>query len=147
MMTLNRVTLIGHLGREPEIRRTQSGDPVVHLSVATSESWKDKTSGERKEKTEWHRVVVYDPRLCELVSDRLKKGSGVFLEGKLQTRKWTDKDGQEKYTTEIVLPRYQGQIILLDGTPKAESERFEGSIRKGGGPAALDDEIPFAPDR
>jgi single-strand DNA-binding protein len=115
--SLNKVLLIGHLGRDPEIRTTQSGDKVANLSIATSESWKDKNSGERREKTEWHRVVVFDDRLVGVVEKYAKKGSQLYLEGALQTRKWADKDGGEKFTTEIVLQKYRGEITLLGGKP------------------------------
>jgi single-strand DNA-binding protein len=115
--SLNKVLLIGHLGRDPEIRTTQNGDKVANLSIATSESWKDKNSGDRREKTEWHRVVVFDDRLVGVIEKHLKKGSQLYLEGALQTRKWTDKDGAEKYTTEIVLQKFRGEITMLGGKP------------------------------
>lgn len=115
--SLNKVILIGHLGRDPEIRTTQDGTKVANLSIATSEHWKDKNSGERREKTEWHRVVVFDERLVGVVEKYLKKGSLLYLEGALQTRKWTDQSGTEKYTTEIVLQKYRGEITMLGGKP------------------------------
>jgi single-strand DNA-binding protein len=113
--SVNKVILIGNLGRDPEIRTTQDGTKVCNLSVATSENWRDKNSGERREKTEWHRVVVFNDRLVDVIERYLKKGAKVYLEGALQTRKWTDQSGQEKYTTEIVLQRYRGELTMLDG--------------------------------
>src|ERR1700691_6621242 len=106
--SVNKVTLIGNLGRDPEIRRMTSGERLVNLSVATSESWRDKASGERKERTEWHRVVIFNENLAKVAEQYLRKGAKVYLEGSLQTRKWTDKDGQDKYSTEIVLNRFHG---------------------------------------
>src|ERR1043166_2808703 len=113
--SVNKVILIGNLGRDPEIRRTQDGRPIANLSIATSDSWKDKTTGERKEKTEWHRVVIFSEGLCRVVEQYLKKGSKVYLEGSLQTRKYTDKDGVEKYSTEIVLQNFNSTLVMLDG--------------------------------
>jgi single-strand DNA-binding protein len=113
--SVNKVILVGNLGRDPEIRRTQDGRPIANLSVATSESWRDKTTGERKEKTEWHRVVIFNEGLCKIVEQYLKKGSKIYLEGQLQTRKWTDKDGHEKYTTEVVLQGFNSSLTMLDG--------------------------------
>src|SRR6185437_3751676 len=113
--SVNKVILVGNLGRDPEVRRLTSGDPVVNLSIATSESWRDKASGERKEKTEWHRVVIFNENLAKVAEQYLKKGSKVYVEGQLQTRKYTDKDGSEKYTTEIVLQRFRGELVMLDG--------------------------------
>ncbi|HXQ67153.1 MAG TPA: single-stranded DNA-binding protein [Alphaproteobacteria bacterium] len=157
--SVNKVILIGNLGRDPEVRRTQAGDAIVHLSVATSESWRDKASGERREKTEWHRVVIFNERLGEVAQKFLKKGSKVFLEGQLQTRKWTDQSGQEKYTTEVVLQRYRGELTLLDARGAGEEAGGGGYEERGGSPAPaggseggsaaragggdLDDEIPF----
>lgn len=115
--SLNRVMLIGNLGRDPEIRTTQDGTKVANLSIATSESWRDKNSGERKEKSEWHRVVVFNERLVEVAEKYLRKGAKVYLEGQLQTRKWTDQGGTEKYTTEVVLQKFRGEITLLGGKP------------------------------
>lgn len=135
MSSVNKVTLIGNLGRDPEVRTSQSGDKIVNLSIATSESWKDKSSGERKEKTEWHRVVVFNERLADVAANYLKKGSTVYIEGQLQTRKWTDKDGAEKYSTEIVLQRFRGELVLLGGKAAGEQAGKAGD--------ALDDEIPF----
>src|SRR5215467_2515609 len=113
--SVNKVILVGNLGRDPEIRSTQDGLRIANLSVATSESWRDKASGERKEKTEWHRVVVFNERLVEVIEKYLKKGAKVYLEGALQTRKWTDQGGQERYTTEVVLNRFRGELTMLDG--------------------------------
>ncbi len=113
--SVNKVILIGNLGRDPEIRTTQDGTKVANLSVATSENWRDKNSGERREKTEWHRVVVFNDRLVDVIEKYLKKGATVYLEGALQTRKWTDQSGQEKYTTEVVLQRYRGELTMLGG--------------------------------
>jgi single-strand DNA-binding protein len=115
MSSLNKVTLIGNLGRDPEIRTTQDGTKIANLSIATSEHWKDKSSGERREKSEWHRVVIFNERLTEIAEKYLKKGSKIYLEGALQTRKWSDKDGVEKYTTEVVLQKFRGEIVMLDG--------------------------------
>jgi single-strand DNA-binding protein len=113
--SLNKATLIGHLGKDPEIRNFQNGGRVAHLSVATSDSWKDKTTGERKEHTEWHEVSIVNEIIITTAEKYLKKGNKVYVEGKLATRKWTDKDGHERSTTEIVLRPYSGQLIMLDG--------------------------------
>jgi single-strand DNA-binding protein len=147
--SVNKVILVGNLGRDPETRRMTSGDPVVNISLATSESWRDKSSGERKEKTEWHRVVIFNPNLADVAEKYLRKGSKVYIEGQLTTRKWTDKDGQEKYSTEIVLNRFRGELVLLD----ARGEGAGGGARMGGGGGAempqsfdrndMEDEIPF----
>src|SRR3954470_5144020 len=118
--SVNKVILVGNLGRDPEVRRLTSGDPVVNLSIATSESWRDKASGERKEKTEWHRVVIFNENLAKVAEQYLKKGAKVYLEGQLQTRKYTDKDGTEKYSTEIVLQKFRGELTMLDGRNGAE---------------------------
>jgi single-strand DNA-binding protein len=146
--TVNRVILIGNLGRDPEIRFTQSGQKIANLSVATSETWKDKQSGERKEKTEWNRVVVFDERLADVCEKYLKKGSKIYLEGALQTRKWTGNDGVEKYTTEVVLQRFSGVLTMLDSA-KSDGGMYDDKPSGGGesdpGPQGgdLDDEIPF----
>lgn len=129
--SLNRVTLLGNLGRDPEVRSTGNGSRVANLNVATSESWKDKASGERKERTEWHRVVVFDDYLIGVAEKTLKKGSKVFLEGTLQTRKWTDQSGQEKFTTEVVLQRFRGLLAPVSSGKDAKDQ------------PPLDDEIPF----
>src|SRR5436853_6137953 len=115
MAGVNKAILVGNLGKDPEVRRTQSGEPVVSFSVATSETWRDKASGERKERTEWHRVVIYNENLAKVAEQYLRKGSKIYLEGQLQSRKYTDKDGQEKYTTEVVLTRFRGELVMLDG--------------------------------
>ena len=145
--SMNKVILIGNLGRDPEIRRLNSGDPVVNLSVATSENWRDKASGERKERTEWHRVVIFNENLAKVAENYLRKGSKVYIEGQLQTRKYTDKDGVEKYSTEVVLQRYRGELVMLDSRGGDDSDR---SISSGAGDSGrsferddLDDEIPF----
>ena len=114
--SVNKVILIGNLGKDPEIRRLNSGEPVVNLRVATSENWRDKSTGERREKTEWHNVVIFNENIAKVAEQYLKKGSKVYVEGQLQTRKWTDQQGQEKYTTEVVLQRFRGELTMLDGT-------------------------------
>ena len=121
--SVNKVTLVGNLGRDPEIRAMQNGDKIVQLSVATSDRWKDKNSGEQRERTEWHRVVIFNDALGRIAEQYLKKGSTVYLEGQLQTRKWTDQQsGQEKYTTEVVLQRYKGELTLLGSRPENQVE-------------------------
>jgi single-strand DNA-binding protein len=122
--SVNKVILVGNLGRDPEVRRLNSGEPVVNLRIATSESWKDKQSGERKERTEWHSVVIFNENLARIAEQYLKKGSKVYVEGQLQTRKWQDQQGQERYTTEVVLQRFRGELTLLDG--RGEAEPVEG---------------------
>ncbi len=136
--SVNKVILIGNLGADPEIRRTQDGRPVANLRLATSESWRDKATGERKEKTEWHRVVIFNENLCRIAEQYLKKGSKVFIEGQLQTRKWQDQSGQDRYSTEVVLQGFRGELTLLDragaGGPAAISDlmmRAESSGRPG----------------
>ncbi len=154
--SVNKVILVGNLGRDPEVRRMTSGEPVCNLSLATSESWRDKASGERKEKTEWHRVVIFNPNLAEVAEKYLRKGSKVYIEGQLSTRKYTDKDGAEKYSTEVVLNRFRGELVMLDGRSEGGgSGGFGGGggARSGGGgmgegPGSfdrgeMDDEIPF----
>ena len=151
--SVNKVILVGNLGKDPEVRRMTSGDPVVNLSVATSESWRDKASGERKEKTEWHRVVIFNKNLADVAEKYLKKGAKVYVEGQLQTRKWTDKDGAEKYSTEVVLQNFRGELTMLDGRQGGEGGGGGGASGGGGFqrssgpkenfPADLDDEIPF----
>src|SRR5712691_3498076 len=129
--SVNKVILVGNLGKDPEVRRLNSGDPVVNLRVATSESWRDKATGERRERTEWHNVVIFNENLARIAEQYLKKGSKVYLEGQLQTRKWQDQSGQDRYTTEVVLQRYRGELTMLDriGGGAAGSEPAEG----GGG--------------
>ena len=148
--SVNKVILVGNLGRDPEVKRLNSGDPVVNLSVATSESWRDKASGERKERTEWHRVVIYNENLAKVAEQYLRKGSKVYLEGQLQSRKYTDKDGQEKYSTEVVLTRFRGELVLLDsrGDSGDRAERPAPAMAGAGESRSfrrddLDDEIPF----
>ncbi|WP_306049804.1 single-stranded DNA-binding protein [Oceaniradius stylonematis] len=129
--SVNKVILVGNLGADPEIRRLNSGDPVVNLSVATSETWRDKQSGERRERTEWHRVVIFNENLAKVAENYLKKGAKVYIEGQLQTRKWTDQNGQDKYTTEIVLQRFRGELQMLDS--RADAEGGYGGRGQGGG--------------
>jgi single-strand DNA-binding protein len=150
--SVNKVILVGNLGKDPEVRRMTSGDPVVNLSIATSENWRDKASGEKKEKTEWHRVVIFNKNLAEVAEKYLKKGAKVYVEGQLQTRKWTDKDGAEKYSTEVVLQNFRGELTMLDGRSGGEGGGgggFGGGARGASeAPASfqrdeMDDEIPF----
>ncbi|MCB8823573.1 single-stranded DNA-binding protein [Microvirga rosea] len=168
--SVNKVILVGNLGRDPEVRRLNSGEPVVNLRIATSETWKDKASGERKEKTEWHSVVIFNENLARVAEQYLKKGSKVYIEGQLQTRKWQDQQGQEKYTTEVVLQRFRGELTILDSRGGGSGEYGEeepgqaGQVSRGGEfgrsspmerrPAAapagggsrfsdIDDDIPF----
>ena len=131
--SVNKVILVGNLGKDPETRRLNSGDPVVNLRIATSESWKDKATGERKEKTEWHNVVIFNENLARVAEQYLRKGSKVYVEGQLQTRKWTDQSGQEKYTTEVVLQRFRGELTILDGRGGSGGETGDesGSSRSG----------------
>jgi single-strand DNA-binding protein len=164
--SVNKVILIGNLGKDPEIRRTQDGRPIANLRIATSESWRDKATGERREKTEWHSVVIFNENLCKIAEQYLKKGAKVFIEGALQTRKWQGQDGQDRYSTEVVLQGFNGNLTMLDG--RSGGGMSEGSqadyggdnghadapraARSGGGAAKggagnfdkqLDDEIPF----
>jgi single-strand DNA-binding protein len=164
--SVNKVILVGNLGRDPEVRTTQDGAKIVQLNLATSETWNDRASGERKERTEWHRVVIFNENLGSIAEKYLRKGSKVYVEGSLQTRKWTDQSGQERYTTEVVIGRFRGDLTLLDGRrddPGAGEEggsyasrerapaRAPASHGRGGGPSwdapksgsDLDDEIPF----
>ena len=113
--SVNKVILVGNVGKDPEIRRTQDGRPIANLSIATSESWRDKATGEKKEKTEWHRVVIFSEPLCKIVEQYVKKGAKLYIEGALQTRKWTDQSGAEKYSTEVVLQGFNGSLTMLDG--------------------------------
>ncbi|BAE50303.1 single-stranded DNA-binding protein [Paramagnetospirillum magneticum] len=170
--SVNKAILVGHLGRDPEVRTGQDGSKIVNLNIATSETWKDRGTGERKEKTEWHRVVIFNPNLAEVAERFLKKGSPVYVEGQIQTRKWTDQQGVERYSTEVVIGRFKGDLTLLPSSgggnrgPADEREgygttrdrpydggvapngRSTSSMAGGGGswepPADLDDEIPFA---
>ncbi|MDX2073505.1 MAG: single-stranded DNA-binding protein [Alphaproteobacteria bacterium] len=152
--SVNKVILIGNLGRDPEIRSTQDGREIANLNIATSESWKDKNTGERKEKTEWHRVVIFNDNLVKVVKNYLKKGAKVYLEGALQTRKYTDKDGAEKYSTEVVLQGFNGVLTMLDGKrDDSGSSGDYGASQSYNSPSAapaskpvaelMDDEIPF----
>jgi single-strand DNA-binding protein len=161
--SVNKVILVGNLGADPEIRRTQDGRPICNLRIATSENWRDKVSGERRERTEWHRVVIFSEPLCKVAEQYLRKGAKVYLEGQLQTRKWEDKDGQERYSTEVVLQGYNATMTMLDGragggggAPAFQEEgssynagparsSYGGSSGGGGGDFKkdLDDEIPF----
>ncbi|MEW9808155.1 single-stranded DNA-binding protein [Mesorhizobium sp. ZMM04-5] len=168
--SVNKVILVGNLGADPEIRRLNSGDPVVNLRIATSESWRDKGSGERKEKTEWHQVVIFNDNLAKVAEQYLKKGMKVYVEGQLQTRKWQDQTGQDRYTTEVVLQKFRGELQMLDGRGQGgeggqvgysggggRSSDFGqsgpgesygrsgggGGSRGGGASRELDDEIPF----
>lgn len=124
--SVNKVILVGNLGADPEVRRLNSGDPVVNLRIATSETWRDKSTGERREKTEWHNVVIFNENLAKVAENYLRKGSKVYLEGQLQTRKWTDRDGNDRYTTEVVLQRYRGELTMLDGRGEGGGERMGG---------------------
>lgn len=149
--SVNKVILVGNLGKDPEVRSMQNGGKVVNLSVATSETWRDKNSGERQEKTEWHRVVIFNEKLAEVAEKYLKKGAKVYLEGALQTRKWTDNSGTEKYSTEVVLQKFKGELTMLDGGRSsggdgdyAESQS-QGALPRPAAPD-MDDSIPFAPE-
>ena len=162
--SVNKVILIGNLGADPEIRRTNDGRPIANLRVATSESWKDKATGERKERTEWHRVVIFNEQLCKIAEQYLRKGSKVYLEGQLQTRKWQDKDGQDRYSTEVVLQGFNSVLTMLDGRGGGAGAGMQeddqvgysggngdagkrGGAKSGGGKGGfdkpMDDEIPF----
>lgn len=147
--SVNKVILIGNLGRDPDVRTTQNGTKVANLSVATSESWKDKNSGERKERSEWHRVVIFGP-LADIAERYLRKGSKVYLSGSLQTRKWQDQSGADKYTTEIVLQGFNSELVMLDGKsddrPVADNAPATGDGWEGSHSGHMDDEIPFAPE-
>lgn len=160
--SVNKVILVGNLGADPEIRHTQDGRPIANLRIATSESWKDRTSGERREKTEWHRVVIFSEGLCRIAEQYLRKGSTVYLEGQLQTRKWQDQAGQDKYTTEVVLQGFNCSLTMLGGRNDNQQQSGNygggqqqvtepyGQSQQGGGYSApqgaapdLDDDIPF----
>lgn len=144
MSSLNKVQIIGNLGKDPEARAMSNGNEVVNLTVATSESWTDKATGEKKEKSEWHRVVIFNPHLAKIAKSYLKKGSKVYLEGQLQTRKWTDQAGAEKYSTEIVLSQFKGDLVLLSSASPSQSAH-DAAKADGYAPQTptLDDEIPF----
>ncbi len=155
--SVNKVILVGNLGRDPEVRTTQDGTKIVNFTLATSETWNDRASGERKERTEWHRVVIFNERLADVAERYLRKGGKVYVEGALQTRKWTDQSGQEKYTTEVVLTRFRGELTMLDRAGEgagagggARQAPAQPAARPAGGPSwepssggDLDDEIPF----
>jgi single-strand DNA-binding protein len=160
--SVNKVILVGNLGKDPEIRRTQDGRPIANLSIATSETWRDKATGERKEKTEWHRVVIFNEGLCKVAEQYLKKGAKVYIEGALQTRKWTDQQGVEKYSTEVVLQGFNSNLTMLEGrgggggnfadepggdfgmsAPSAPPRRAVASAGGGGRNSDMDDDIPF----
>ena len=151
--SVNKVILIGNLGADPEVRHTQDGRPIVNLRVATTDSWRDKATGERREKTEWHRVVIFNEGLARVAEQYLKKGSKIYVEGQLQTRKWQDQSGQDRYSTEVVLQGFNSQLTMLDGRSSGGSEGrdsgggdFGRSKPLGGGSSfekELDDEIPF----
>ena len=162
--SVNKVILVGNLGRDPEVRSMQDGRSMVNMSVATSDTWRDRQSGERKERTEWHRVVIFNEKLAEVAQKFVRKGSKVYVEGQLSTRKWTDQSGQERYTTEVVIPRFGGALTMLDGRSGGEGggggtdDDFGGGAPSGngggggggggrpaqrGGKAELDDDIPF----
>lgn len=154
--SVNKVILVGNVGRDPEVRQSSSGQKIVNLSIATSETWKDK-SGERQERTEWHRVVIFNQALAEIAERYVRKGSKLYIEGALQTRKWTDQSGQEKYTTEVVLGNFRGEMALLDGrnggsdapaafgaAPSMDSSGWDSKpASSNAGAGGFDDEIPF----
>ena len=168
--SVNKVILVGNLGKDPEVRSTQDGSKIVNLAVATSETWNDRASGERKERTEWHRVVIFNDRIADVAEKYLRKGAKIYVEGALQTRKWTDQSGQEKYTTEVVIGKFRGELTMLSGrgeeggmgesgggyapreraAPMQTRNASAGASRGAGGPSwdspkggDLDDEIPF----
>jgi single-strand DNA-binding protein len=159
--SVNKVILVGNLGKDPEVRHTQDGKAIVNITIATSESWRDKSSGERKEKTEWHRVVIFNEGIAKVAEQYLKKGSSVYIEGALQTRKWTDKDGVEKYTTEIVLQNYNSTLTMLGSKPgggdssgssygggdefgsSSPMDRPRAAAKPSSFNRDLDDEVPF----
>jgi single-strand DNA-binding protein len=158
--SVNKVILVGNVGRDPEVRRMGSGEPVCNFSLATSETWRDKATGERKERTEWHNIVIFNENLSKVAEQYVKKGSKVYIEGSLQTRKFTDKNGAERTSTEVVLQRFRGEMTLLDGRSGAGSDGDEGGgsmgysggsgggsrpamTSPGGGRSDLDDDIPF----
>ena len=147
--SVNKVILVGNLGADPDVRSTKDGRPVVNLSIATSENWRDKNSGERREKTEWHRVVVFSEGLCRIAEQYLKKGSKVYVEGQLQTRKWQDDNGNDRYTTEVVLQNYGGVMTMLDsrnsggGDFQAMGNDLPAPALASGGAGQIDDDIPF----
>ncbi|AVT81602.1 single-stranded DNA-binding protein [Rhodopseudomonas palustris] len=165
--SVNKVILVGNLGADPEIKRTQDGRPIANLRIATSESWRDRATGERKEKTEWHRVVIFNEGLCKVAEQYLRKGAKVYIEGQLQTRKWTDQSGAERYSTEVVLQNFNSNLTMLDGRsgggggggggygddnsggdfgssgPSGGGGRRPMPVSSGGGRSDMDDDIPF----
>jgi single-strand DNA-binding protein len=146
--SVNKVILVGNLGADPDVKRTQDGRPIVNLSIATSESWRDKNTGERKDKSEWHRVVIFSEGLCKVAENYLKKGSKVYLEGALATRKWTDQSGQDKYSTEIVLQGFNSTLTMLDGKDNRDNSGGNYGSTSGGEQRHLvddmdDQDIPF----
>ncbi|MBP9752548.1 MAG: single-stranded DNA-binding protein [Proteobacteria bacterium] len=141
--SINKVIIIGNLGRDPEIRQAQDGFKIANFSVATSESWKDKMTGERKERTEWHRIAVMNENLVDVVDKYIKKGTKVYVEGQLQTRKWTDQSGQERYTTEIVLGRYRGELMILDNKTSNMNDGSSNSDYMPSVSENIDDDVPF----
>lgn len=155
MSSVNKACLLGNLGQDPDVRTTQDGSKVVNMSIATSERWKDRNTGEKRERTEWHRVVIFNEGLAGIAEQYLRKGSKVYVEGKLQTRKWTDQNGQDRYTTEVVLQRFNGELVLLGGREDggsseggyggstASGETTQASSGQQSAPADLDDDIPF----
>ncbi|MEE8663474.1 MAG: single-stranded DNA-binding protein [Acetobacter sp.] len=147
--SVNKVVLVGNIGKDPEVRSGQSGTKIVSLSLATSETWNDRASGERRERTEWHRVVIFNERLADVAERFVKKGSKLYLEGALRTRKWTDQSGQDRYTTEVIIEKFRGELVLLDrrddaGAPDSPvNSRPQNSNRQSSGWDDMDDEIPF----
>jgi len=144
MSGINKVILVGNVGKDPEIRNTQDGKRIANFGVATSETWKDRASGERRDRTEWHRIVCFNDHLSGVIEQYVRKGSKVYLEGQLQTRKWTDQSGVDKYTTEVVLQNFKGELQLLDSPGDRQKQEPSGPTHSSG--AILDDEIPFAPE-
>lgn len=143
-VSINKVILVGNVGKDPEIRSLNNGDRIASFSVATSESWKDKSSGERKERAEWHKIVVLNEHLVKVIEDYVKKGSKIYIEGSLQTRKWTDKDGNDRFSTEVVLQRYKGELAILSGMKEdSQEQRRESKPAKTVSYDELNDEIPF----
>lgn len=145
--SVNKVILVGNLGKDPEIKMTQEGGKLATFSIATSEQWKDKNTGDRQDRTEWHRVVIFNEKLAEVAEKYLRKGSKIYIEGQLQTRKWTDQTGQERYTTEVVVPRFRGEMTMLDGA-KSQGMGADYEASLPGAPALsvaapIDDELPF----
>ena len=140
---LNKVQLIGNVGADPDIRRTQDGRPIANLTIATSESWRDKNTGEKREKTEWHKVVVFSEGLCKVIESYVKKGSKLYVEGQLQTRKWQDNEGNDRYSTEVVLQGFGGKLLMLDGKPSGGQNEYANQSQGGQPQPDIDDEIPF----